>query len=46
MNERFRGGHANLAAAPTRHDLVMFPPYALAILTDMREESSLLLLDD
>ena len=45
MNECFSRGHPGLTSAPLRHDLVMLPPDSLAVLADVREQGSLLLLD-
>lgn len=45
MNERFRNGHTDFAPSPIRHDLMVFAPDALAVLTDVREKSGLFLLD-
>ncbi len=46
VNERLGGGHTDLASAPPRHDLVVLPPDALAILAHMGEQGGLFLLDD
>ena len=45
MNERFGGEHTNLTSAPLRHDLVVLPPDALAVLAAMREQGGLFLFD-
>src|SRR5437879_12773455 len=46
MHERSGGGHTDLTSPPQRHDLVVLPPDALAVLADVREEGGLFLLDD
>jgi len=40
-NERFGGGHPDLTSAPLRHDLVVLPPDAPAVLADVREQGGL-----
>src|SRR3989442_15397077 len=45
MNERFGGEHTDLTPAPLRHDLVVLPPDALAVLADVREQGGLFLFD-
>src|SRR2546428_9744350 len=45
MNERFGGEHTDLASAPMRHDLVVLPPDAVAVLAAVREQGGLFLFD-
>src|SRR2546425_1255 len=45
MTERLGGEHTDLTAAPLRHDLVVLPPDALAVLADVCEQGGLFLVD-
>ena len=45
VDKCFGGGHSDFAPAPLRHDFVVLPPDALAVLADVREQRGFFLFD-